>query len=233
MATEPLKLYASYTKSYEGIATDFFVPSLGNQFDTHITLLEDTPGGEYKSHNFAGVLEKKQNMILNAIQENWGDVFIVSDVDIQIFKPITEDLLNAIEGYDIVCLNDHITHGPDVLCAGFFICRANDLTLRLLELVKKQTPRENREQICFNYIIQHSHRLLGKQIRYDYLPESYINGCTHPNRLWQSGMDFPVPRDIALHHANWTIGIDDKIAQLDNVRNAVAQRQKIAEQSIV
>lgn len=225
MMSHTLKLYAAYTRNYEKVVTDFFVPSLGNQFETHIQLLEGATGGEYRSDNFAAVLEEKQNMILNAITENWGGVFVVSDVDIQIFKPITEELLEAIEDYDIVCLNDPAPKGPDVLCAGFFICRANDLTRSLWELVKKHTRKENREQACFNYIIQHSHRLLGKQIRYNYLPKSYINGCSSSNGLWKDGMGFDVPDDIALHHANWTIGIEDKIAQLTHVRDAILAKQ--------
>ena len=40
--------------------------------------------------------------------------------------------------------------------------------------------------------------------------------------LWQLGDEVKVPADVILHHANWTIGMDNKIKQLEYVKSLVS-----------
>ena len=41
---------------------------------------------------------------------------------------------------------------------------------------------------------------------------------------WEPGCELNIPQDIVMHHANWTIGIENKIAQLQYVRDIVNSR---------
>ena len=96
---------------------------------------------------------RKVDLIIRAIEENWGDIFIFSDVDIQFFAPIQDIIIELMEGKDIIMQRNN----PEgVLCTGFFVCRANEKTLRLWNDVKKtmQKNRSQSDQISFNQCIK-------------------------------------------------------------------------------
>jgi len=81
-----------------------------------------------------------------------GDVFVYSDVDIQFFKPVNALLIDAIEGYDIVCQKDHPDDGQ--LCTGFFVIKATKRTLKLWKLVHQAIKKEGQDQLAFNRFIR-------------------------------------------------------------------------------
>jgi len=64
-------------------------------------------------------------------------------------------------------------------------------------------------------------------IRWNYLPRQFFGGGTLAGKAWKPGMVLQVPQDIVLHHANWTIGIENKIAQLKYVKNVVDSRKAL------
>jgi len=62
------------------------------------------------------------------------------------------------------------------------------------------------------------------QVRWNYLPREFFSGGVLTGVLWEPGMSLKVPEEIILHHANYTIGIQNKIAQLKYVRSLVENR---------
>lgn len=79
-------------------------------------------------------MREKVDLIIRAIKENEGRIFIYSDVDVQFFNVIQESILGVIKRKDMAIQQD-LCSGS--LCAGFFACRGNERTLRLWEAVRE------------------------------------------------------------------------------------------------
>ena len=89
---------------------------------------------------------RKVGLTLNAIEENWDDVFIVSDVDIQFFGPTEQLLRESIKDRDIVFQQNQANGEINV---GFFVCRGNART-RLLwttiqDILRERTDRNDQD----------------------------------------------------------------------------------------
>jgi len=173
---------------------------------------------------------RKVDLIIRAIEESWGEIFIFSDVDIQFFAPIQDTILALMEGKDIVMQRNN----PEgVLCTGFFACRAHEKTLRLWQDVKKtmQKKKINSDQNSFNQCIKKKSKKNPYGLVWDYLPATFFGAGTltaYTGYLWHPGKKLPIPHGILMHHANWTKGVKNKIAQLKYVREEVRKRQKLS-----
>lgn len=218
---QKMKLYALYTPSHEILKDTFFLPSIKDDFEIILEFCEQTcPSAQFMSEGWTKTTMRKVDLIIRAIEENWGEIFIFSDVDIQFFAPIQDIILALMKGKDIIMQRNN----PDgVLCTGFFACRANEKTLRLWQDVKKvmQKKKLNSDQISFNQCIKKKSKKNPYDITWAYLPNSFFGGGTLTGREWKPGIKLPIPHDIIMHHANWTKGIKNKIAQLVYVRNKV------------
>jgi len=214
------------------------LPSLTGEFDL-IIKKANSEGGFYQTAKFSDTVVEKANIIIDAIQENWGEVFVYSDVDIQFFKkPVKSILLEQINGYDIACQCD-IPGSTGQLCTGFFICRANEKTLKLWKIVRKKIHREKRDQYAFNRTLKRvdlwfwNFIYMTPKIRYKTLPYVFYSPGIYNGKAWiQSGKSwkpgdiFKIPEGILIHHANWAIGTENKVAQLEYVRGIVLKGDK-------
>jgi len=45
---------------------------------------------------------EKVTCVIGIIEENWGDIFVVSDVDVQFFKNVSQNLRHHLRKNDIV-----------------------------------------------------------------------------------------------------------------------------------
>ena len=62
-------------------------------------------------------------------------------------------------------------------------------------------------------------------VRWGYLPiEFFTTGMTRGTD-WAPGQDLKVPKRIVMHHANFCVGVEAKVQQLNEVRQTVARRQ--------
>lgn len=228
---EKMKLYALYTPSHEILKDTYFLPSIQDDFEIVLGFCEQTSSSAtFMSEGWTKTTMRKVDLIIRAIEENWGNVFIFSDVDIQFFAPIQDTILALIEGKDIIMQRNN----PEgVLCTGFFACRANEKTLRLWQDVKKtmENNKSNSDQISFNQCIKKKSKRNPYGLVWDYLPDSFFGAGTlaaYPGYLWKPGRMLHIPDDIMIHHANWTRGIKNKIAQLKYVRNEVSKKRKLS-----
>ena len=223
---EKIKLYALYTPSHEVLKDKFFLPSIQDDFEIICEFSEQTcPSVKFMEEGWTQTTIKKVDLILRAIQENWGSIFIFSDVDIQFFCPIKKAILKLMKGKDIVMQKNN----PEgVLCTGFFACRANEKTLQLWTDVKKMMQQNslNSDQNSFNHCIKRHNKTNPYNVVWDYLPKTFFGAGTLTGFLWYPGMLLPIPKNIMMHHANWTKGINNKIAQLIYVRSEVMRRRK-------
>ena len=129
-----------------------------------------------------------------------------------------------IEGYDMVIQRDGPGEGE--LCAGFFACQANEavkeLWLKVHEIMKADAKRDDQQPL--------NHLLKGRatKVRWKRLPNDFLSGGTLHTELWVPGKIIPAPVTVILHHANWTFGIDNKLAQLKQVRETVQRPRRQA-----
>lgn len=58
-------------------------------------------------------------------------------------------------------------------------------------------------------------------IKVNHLPSTFFSGGTSTAKVWNPGDQLIIPDNIVLHHANWTIGVENKINQLKYVKSLV------------
>ena len=224
---DKIRLYAFYTPSHAVLKDRFFLPSIQDDFEIIMREEKQTcSSAQFMNNGWTKTTIKKVDLIIDAILENWGSVFIFSDVDIQFFAPIKDLLLSLIQDNDII-MQKNCPSG--VLCTGFFMCRANDKTLQLWQDVKKimkKNPSQS-DQISLNQCIKRCRKKNSYNVTWDYLPDIFFGAGTliaYPGYLWHPGKTLPIPDDIVMHHANWTRGVKNKIAQLKYVKKHVEKK---------
>jgi len=258
-----LRLYGLYTPTHGVLAREWFLPTLQDDYDVRLSREEQVGSPEhhrYGTGEFNRTTMRKVDLTLGAIEENWGDVFIISDVDIQFFGPTEQLLRESIKDRDIA-FQQNQANGE--INAGFFICRANART-RLLwtavqdalrertdwndqdalnHLMFRRFPRPFRS-LPFNHWAQYhlcglaehgvpayriAHVLLLFRnefgLRWRYLPRRFFLKGLNSRGNWEPGEQMRIPKDIVMHHANFCLGVDAKVAQLRAVSATVAGRR--------
>ncbi len=226
LKTEKMKLYALYTPSHTILKDEWFLPSLQDNFDLAIEFHEQTcSSASFMNVGWTRTTIKKIELIIQAIEENWGKVFIFSDVDIQFFAPIQKKIEKLIKGKDMV-IQKNQPNGQ--LCSGFFACRANEKTLQLWKDAYEimLNNKEISDQAALNKCLRGKYKANKYNVVWDYLPAIFFGAGTLTGHGWKPKRKLPVPKNIVLHHANWTRGIENKIAQLTYVRKIVEERKK-------
>ena len=144
-----MRLYGLYTPTHDVLVREWFLPTLQDNFDLHLSREEQIGSPElhhYGTDEFNKTTLRKVGLTLNAIEENWDDVFIVSDVDIQFFGPTEQLLRESIKDRDIVFQQNQANGEINV---GFFVCRGNART-RLLwttiqDILRERTDRNDQD----------------------------------------------------------------------------------------
>ena len=223
-----MKFISVFSESHRILKDEWLLPSITEDFDLDIRFCPDE-GGAFMEENWTKSVMFKTRTVIDVIKENWGEVFVYSDVDIQFFAPVQDILLRCLEEYDIVCQRDD---PAGYLCSGFCAMKANRKVLKLYEIVYECAKIEKRDQLAFNRNLRMSQRrklvyFLKQGVwpcRYAYLPDIFYGGGTITGKHWVPGMDLPVPEGIVMHHANYVVGVEQKIAQLKYVRDVVQSR---------
>ena len=226
-----IKLYSIYTPSHRKLAEDWFFPSIPDEYEQCVEIVDinsqekgmTKDQGEFLERDWMLAISKKVELILRAIEENWGHWFVFSDIDVQFFGNTLSIIKPLIEENDIVLQKEN----PEGLfCTGFFACKGNELTralwCKVLNLVSYEDRRH--DQRAFNVILRK--QLLSTLPSVGYLPECFMGGGTFSGRTWQPGDDLEVSRNVVVHHANFCVGIEAKIQQLNLVRNIVLERKE-------
>jgi hypothetical protein len=222
-----MKLYTVFTESHYDMFKDYFIKSF--PFDTDIELIvkfkpQVCPSSEFQSEGWRDTMKYKVQCFIDAAYETKdGECFMFSDPDIQFFKPFSKDVLNQLGDYDAAFQNDY---GGGVN-TGFFIMRSTSKTRAFLKTVMGNLEKFPEEQVCFNYIISNFNNLEKIAYKWKMLSKEYwtygelaLQRATPTNTsgTWQGTEDFDIPKDIVIHHANWTTPFNNKIKLLNIVR---------------
>lgn len=243
-----MRLYFFSSASHHVLKDEWFLPSLKDDFELVYEEAEQAcKNGEFMAAGWLETMLGKVDLILRAIRENPGEVFLHSDVDVQFFQPIQSDIEGLMQGKDFVIMRDS---PRGVMCPGFFAGRGTDRLLDLWSRIRDAIlpPGKKHDQDLLNDFVLGEvnplrvavsriiYRATGAYIpvghrpparpctvRWDYLPERYYCYGAKTWREWRPGTDLQLPSNIMLHHANWTRGIDNKIAQMKAARAKVGE----------
>lgn len=229
-----MKLYTFYTKSHEVLYKDWFLPSVKDNFEVVSNVYEQKcESGEYGSKNWPSAMACKTEMIIQAIKDNWNNIFIYSDVDIiflqpiiniitKIIQPLSNEVKTVKDVYDRLFTDRDLVfqrHNHDnKICAGFFACRANEKILKLFSLIHKRTSESTKDGQDDQFFLQRELPRNRFDVKYALLPETFYSIGIGNAKRWKKGDTIKVPKNIVMFHANWCPKIEDKIYLLKYVK---------------
>lgn len=225
-----LKVYAIFSDSHESMYKNCFLPSLVvSGLDLVVKKIPQIGSGSCGADGFAEVMLKKVEIIIGIIKDNWGSNFIISDVDIIFLKDVSSDLLRRLRGKDILFQSD--SYYLKIANTGFFICSANDGSLRLWQECKERLKEtislglKFTEQYTVNQIIKENSKIakigllpLGKY----YCSRQFFD----LNNFIASTPKFP--QGIYIYHANYLSDLEKKEVLLNFVTDQIRQKEGIS-----
>ena len=228
---EPLgkwKLYTVYSESHDTLFQKWFLGTMQDDFEVISRRIDQTcRAASYMTEGWGTAVSQKIPLILEAIDAHTENgFFIFSDVDVQWLGPVEGRLRRHLAEHPSVDIffqsdaqKDPGGHGN--ICTGFFVCKGNIRTRAFWTLVGERMRRHGKgDQITSQQIIR-SNAVRGLNV--GTLPEEFWgpgSGLVSPLR-WKPGMFLDPPPNLLVHHANWTVGVANKAAQLEYIARKV------------
>ena len=249
-----MKVYVPCTSSHRPLLDDWLAPSLDAAFELEVVEWPQlAPTGAHGDAGFQRLLRAKAALFRDLAAAG-GPPFLLADADIQLFGLRPERLRALLGDRDLAFQRDEAAgranSGFVVVRPGAGVAA---LAARVLDGIDRRNAHDQGELnralglrrsarrrrrwnrwISAHPIVGHtpqchtlrrSGRSRPEGVRWRYLPRSFFTPGLSRLALWRPGDPIRPPRDIEMHHANWTIGIHDKIAQLEAVRRAVLRRR--------
>lgn len=227
-ADSKVNLYTYFTPTHQLLFDKWFKPSVKDDFNIRLNLYaQEAKDGVFEKLGWMNTMRHKNDMLTKAVKDNMNDLFVFSDVDIQFFGRIKATLLEELGEMDVLFQRDASdAFGNDkmrgVACSGFFICRGNKRTLSFFKTVRKTFEEDDSikgDQVAFNRVLAEN----KMKLKWGYLSDKFFSpgareAIPGKNWVWAPGVPFGLPEGLLMHHANWTRGIDNKIQQLEYVR---------------
>jgi len=217
-----LKVYTIYSDSHRILFEEYFVPSLKNtDLELHAYKTKQFGSGEFGTHNFAKAVLDKINIIIRAVEENDGDIFIYSDVDIIFFKKISYDLRKRMWDKDILFQSEFYYKHKHNHCTGFFVCKSNKRTLILWKTCRERLQESilRGDDLNDQDIVN---RVLNEwilKIEKGFLPLDLYN---NPRKFVSNPYHPPLPpKSIFMYHANHILWVRNKLILLQKIKDII------------
>lgn len=215
-----MKIYTHYSDSHEVLYRDYFKKSIYNLYSKDelqirsVKHKQTTINGVFMEHGWEEAMKFKLQVIIQAIHENKNSNFIFSDVDIVFHNKFVDDLLNSIQDNDIICQEDRGT-----LCAGFFMAKGNERVLELFTRIYNTFTELVNDQVALNhYKDMVKYQLLDTE-KY-YTIGNYFNN-ENGTHVWDNITSITPPKKILMHHANYVLGVDNKLKLLNMIKTNI------------
>ena len=197
------------SSAHEVLFKRYFLPSLPDGLAPQVRRLADNNSdGSFLSAEWQEAMCAKVRHALEFCKgASDKQIFIVCDVDVQFFP-----CFDSVEFVNYFCSLDcdmafqkeRFRRNDTEACCGFYIARNTENVRGLLKNTCEalHVSSAKNEQVAVNSLLKTgtvSHKLL----------DSRFYARTH---------GFPPPRELWIHHANWTTDIPAKIRQLERVR---------------
>ena len=204
-----IKLYTLYTETHKSLFDDYMFKSfkekgLDSNFDLDITVGEQfSQTGNYASSGFEKTGLDKLKLFKRASEENENEIFCFSDVDIIFIGNFYKDAIEMPENIDILAQDEN----EDNMCTGFFFARGSKKLTDFFDFCIKQCEAEGVHD-------QHWVNTHKDMINYALLPKSRYCTIGHRNGI---------PESTLMFHANFIVGVGEKIKMLNNVKQLLKQ----------
>lgn len=208
-----MNFYTFYTDSHKKIYEEFFLKSFPEgEFNLFCEeFKQECPTATYREQGWNLTMAKKIQLIIDGIESSWGEYMVHGDCDIQFFPPgIKDTLVTELGDNDIAFQSDGTKY-----CAGFFICKANDSSLNLFKQVKANLSFFPDDQEALNHLISQY------PLKHKTLSGLFYTVARDNNWQVYTGEDNPriTTNKILMHHANYTMGLENKTKLLKIVRD--------------
>lgn len=203
-----MKIYYFCDKEYIDMK-NVFVSSMKDPFEHKFKLLEKINIDKTKPGSGIDIWTYKTKMAIDAIRENLekNEIIIISDIDIQFFKPCISTVNESLKNKDIVFQKEHEKNGINI---GFIGIRCNMDTLNFWKVVYANILLTNDwDQAIINDMIYKE----KYNIKWGLFPRTIWN--------WSQGT---LQNDIILHHANCRILKEKKLEQMEYVKSVVNKK---------
>lgn len=191
-----IKLYSIYTDEVVKLK-NIFIESIKDDWDIDIQYWGKSGDSDFSTKAWYDILKKKLEFLIIKIKENWGQVIIWSDIDIQFFSKGNDLIEAAIADKDILFQSERWPVND--VNTGFVVIKCNEKTLQLYQLAADCNIEhlELGDQSAINTIL----RKKKIEISWSILPPQF---WATSHFMYNSSLP---PIDIVLHHANYTAPI--------------------------
>lgn len=206
-----MKIYTFFTDSHKQLL-DLFLHNFPYQDNIELNIKrfpQECKSGSYMSDGWTSTMRRKVEYIIQSLEETpEGDWFVHADCDIILFDGWADILDKYKDEFDVLVQNDH----PN-MCAGFFFCKSNSKTKSLWNKVLSNLHNFDHDQSAMNFYLK-----AMKEVKTGILPNSYFTYGYFGKDKW-NGHEFSVPNidNLKMFHANWTQGIENKIALINKI----------------
>lgn len=208
-------IYTHYSDSHKAMYENYFRTSLRKLYSKEEVIIraayhkQTTVGGQFMSQGWLDAMDIKLDVILRALDETAE--FIFADCDIQFLKPFIHIVRDELKNFDLVCQEDRGS-----LCAGFFGCKSNDQTKLLFNTIKKQFRSMVNDQVALNEL---SHLVKCKMLdKNQFFTVGNFFENSNGTYVWDNVTTIIPPKEAVLHHANYVIGVDNKMKLLEMIQ---------------
>jgi len=221
-----MKLFTCLSPSHVPMYDAHFGPSVllsGLDLQPPRTLEQVCPTGVYESPGFQETCLAKMHYLRDVLvaESESREPFVFCDVDIRFYGLVVEDLLEIGEKTDDAADGDgpnplFQSDGPGGPCTGFMLWYPCPWAVALVEdVIQVMGEKHIEDQIGMQHVLR------DRGLTAALLPERYWT-VGQTGRHWNPGDPVRPPSDLLMHHANWTVGVENKMALLDAVRLAHA-----------
>lgn len=234
-----IKAYTLFTDSHKRFLTDYFLPTFPFRKEIELTVLhrpQHCKQALFETDGWKETMRDKSTCFYEKISDCKEDeIFMFIDPDIQFFNDFYDDIIKYMTTLDIVWQND-VIGGVNT---GFFAVKNNKQTRAFFKTILGNLDSKDfsQEQVLANYLLQNINDYPTISVKWDFLPREYwtygwVAASADPRTgacrgSWTpDAVDFDIPSNLIIHHANWTGGIDNKLKLLDIVKNKHARLQE-------
>lgn len=198
-----------FSESHRGFLDDYFLPSFPYEpgLDLRVRKIGQHGDGSFGNAQWKKAMRKKVEYALEMAQGD--EPFVHADADIQFFGPIKEEIEIALKGCDIVFQDD-----CPAFCMGFWAAKPGQRVTDLMSEVLCQMDKHAHDQAAANAILKKYPDLC----RAGKLSNRFWTYGRVRRRKWEGDIDFEVPKNILMHHGNWTCGEQNKRTLMNLVR---------------
>ena len=211
----------AYSDAHRPLFEKHFLPSwkeqgMNNDFTLQVEEVE--VGGHFGSKEFNEYGTRMMFNTLERIKKMEGQLIVFSGCDMRFYAPIADDILNRMAQAELVVLWDAI-----MMCGDFMAYVVTPRIIELYELMIATDRNYPNQQFTFNYALQHL-KIACSILGNDY----WTVGMSNKSTVWGLGQEVNPPENMKLHHANYTIGSENKMKLLDKaLQNWLLIQEKI------